>query len=188
MGLFKSKDERLADKQRKENMKAQFNHQRDLKKKHKINTHGNYLSGGPDWPLNSDVTLFINDNDNCLLLSQDMNEATLPFDRILGVRKVMESEIKEEVKKGSLTKGIATTALLGPVAGVIVGTQSTKTKKKAEDRRFLYITYLTKDKEESTMVFQAPEHLDKPLYFQKFVKELNKKIPLREVTATIMEL
>lgn len=148
---------------------------KEIKKNKFPSTKGIYLQGVPGWKAGNTFVIYINTDDKELSFFDLTAEASLPVSRIKEVASITEKEV-EEFQKNRLAGGIAAGALLGPLAGLIVGLDK-KTKNKKTFHTFLSIVYEDKNGNENTLVFRTPSETNTALHFNKFVKVLQALIP-----------
>ena len=142
------------------------------------NTKGVYMSGIPSWREGNAFYIFLDTDNEELEMINFADEASLPLNRIKEAASITEKEV-EEYEKNSLTKGLVTTALIGPLAGLIVGLNKQK-KKKTSYFTFLSIVYEDKEGNENTLIFRTPSTTNTSLYFKKFLKFLKPYLPETE--------
>lgn len=162
----------------------EFNRKKKEVKKNKFpSIKGIYLEGVPGWRPGDTFILYIDPQQETFNFFNLINEASLPLSRVKDAASITEQEV-EEYQANQLAKGMAVTALIGPIAGLIVGTNK-KTKKKKSYHTFLSVLYEDKEGDEKTLVFQTPSETNTALYFNKFLTALKPYLPDKKEEQTI---
>lgn len=156
---------------------------KSYKKQKYPNTKAVYMSGIPSFKEGNAFYVYLDTDNNELEFINFVEEASLPLDRIKEAASITEQEV-EEYEKNRLGSGLVTSALIGPVGGLIVGL-SKKKKKKKTYHTFLSIVYEDKAGEENTLVFRTPSASNTSLYFNKFLNSLKPYLPAKEAPGKI---
>ncbi len=156
---------------------------KSYKKQKYPNTKAVYMSGIPNFKEGNAFFVYLDTDNEELEFINYVEEASLPLERIKEATSITEKEV-EEYEKNRLASGLVTSALIGPVGGLIVGLNKKK-KKKNTYHTFLSIIYEDKAGEENTLVFRTPSASNTSLYFNKFLNSLKPYLPAIEAPAKV---
>lgn len=145
------------------------------------NTKGVYLSGVPGFKEGNAFYIYLDTDNKELEFINFDQEASLSLERIKEAAAFTEKEV-EEFEKNRIASGLVTSALIGPVGGLLVGL-SKKKKKKNKYHTFLSIVFEDKAGNESTIVFRTPSESNTSLFFNKFLNALKPNLPAEEIPA-----
>ena len=145
------------------------------------NTKGVYLSGVPGFKEGNAFYIYYDTDNNELEFINFDQEASLPVERVKEAAAFTEKEV-EEFEKNRVASGLITTALIGPVGGLLVGLNKKK-KKRNKYHTFLSIVYEDKAGNENTIVFRTPSESNTGLFFNKFLNALKPNLPTEEISA-----
>lgn len=167
--------------------KKQFKQRhKELKKKKFINKTCKHVSGVPGWNEDDFAYLFIDTENNGLVIINGLGEVFLPFDRITEVKTFSEKEI-EEYQKNRIGSGLVAGAIAGPLAGILVGSNK-KTKRKTTYNIFFGVGYMDKEGNPQELLFKPTYNDATYLYFSKLEKGLKPYIQAPDNTSDYIEL
>lgn len=131
------------------------------------------VDGLPGYASGDAVNATINLDQSILFLRARVfkrPEIKLYLDKITSVSVATETEIREK-SKNVIGRAAIGTLLLGPLGAVVGGMSGVGSKKKKEIKSFLFITYLSSDISEKTIVLEI---VGASLGWNKFVADLKK--------------